>query len=70
MTDRIASFVVVLEGDTREDDAQEIVAALKMVRGVLDVQPVGSDIPLITARAQARGELIARIGKVLNEFYV
>ena len=70
MTDRIASFVVVLERDTREDDTAAIVTALKQVRGVVDVLPVVSDINLVTARAQARGELIARIGKVLDECYV
>ena len=70
MTDRIAGFLVVLERDMREDDAKGLETALRQLRGVVDVQLVASDITLITARAQARGELIAKIGAVLTESWL
>lgn len=68
MTDRIASFVVVLEHDTREDDAAPIATALAQIKGVLEVRPFVSDLHLVTARAQARGELIARLGKAIEDY--
>lgn len=40
MTDRVKGFVVTLDEDMREDDAEQIRAALGMVRGVMDVSPV------------------------------
>lgn len=40
MTDRLKGFVVTLEEDLREDDAQHICDAIAMVKGVLSVRPV------------------------------
>jgi hypothetical protein len=40
MTDRFKGFIVVLDRDVREDDAEAIVTALKMVKGVKAVTPV------------------------------
>lgn len=39
MTDRIKGFVVTLDKDIRIDDVQEIMNAIKMVKGVIDVSP-------------------------------
>lgn len=43
MTKRHTGYVVILETDVREDDAQEIVQALRMIKGVVAVQPVEGD---------------------------
>lgn len=40
MTDRYKGFVVALESDLRDDDAEGIMTALRHVRGVAGVQPV------------------------------
>lgn len=37
MTQRIAGFVVALERDTREDDVEPILSAIRMIRGVRSV---------------------------------
>lgn len=37
MTDRYHSLTVVLERDTREEDAQGLIAAISMLKGVLTV---------------------------------
>lgn len=62
MTDRISSFVVVLDHDVREDDAQSTLNALRMIRGVVSVEPVVSDIQQTIAHARVdmewRGRLI------------
>ncbi|MCY1297955.1 hypothetical protein D9M68_18900 [compost metagenome] len=55
MTDRHAAYIVVLDENIREDDAQAIITALEMVKGVATVQPVvgNSDQQIATARVYA-----------------
>ena len=40
MTDRHAGYVVVLDADMREDDAQVVIGAISMIKGVQEVTPV------------------------------
>ena len=40
MTDRHAGYLVTLDEDLRSDDAEEILTALRMVKGVLAVEPI------------------------------
>lgn len=40
MTSRYAAFTVILSENVREDDAEEIMTALRMVKGVLDIRPI------------------------------
>lgn len=39
MTDRYNAFIVVLERDIREDDADATLTALRRIKGVLSVEP-------------------------------
>ena len=39
MTDRVKGFTVTLEKDTRIDDVEFILNAIKMIKGVLHVKP-------------------------------
>lgn len=39
MTDRFKGFLITLDKEIREDDAQPILEALKMIRGVFQVKP-------------------------------
>ncbi len=39
MTDRFKGFLVTLDEEIREDDAEQILTALKMVKGVFSVKP-------------------------------
>jgi hypothetical protein len=44
MTDRHAGYIVTLTDDIREDDAEEsVLTALRMVKGVISVEPVVAD---------------------------
>jgi hypothetical protein len=44
VTDRHTAYIVTLEDHIRSDDAEEgVLNALRMTRGVLDVQPVVAD---------------------------
>jgi len=40
MTDRHAGYVVILDQNIREDDAEFILNAIRMIKGVADVKPV------------------------------
>jgi hypothetical protein len=46
MTDRHAGYVVTLARDIREDDAEAVIAAISMVKGVVSVKPVVADIEM------------------------
>lgn len=67
MTTRHRGYVVVLERDIREDDAEAVINALKMVRGVIDVKPVESNIDAEISGVRARTEVRQKIYNVLKE---
>ena len=45
MTDRYEGFLVALDRNLRDDDAAHTIAAIRQIRGVLDVRPVVADAP-------------------------
>lgn len=67
MTERVKGFVVTLADDVREDDAQEIITALSMVRGVIDVRPAMVDFDDHINRERIRQDLARRIYAALSE---
>lgn len=66
MTNRHAGYVVILNQGIREDDAENTIDALKMIKGVLTVEPVEVDLSLQISKALARSELER---KVMEVFY-
>jgi len=68
MTDRINAYLVVLEHDLRDDDADVVMQAIGIIRGVLEVRPHKADAESVIARAQARGELLVRIQKAMDDY--
>lgn len=68
MTDRIANLTVVLVHDMRDDDVQEVVKALKMVRGVGRVI-VGEprDLSDYVAQARAKDALQEKMRRLLAD---
>lgn len=40
MTTRFSGFQVTLKADVREDDAEAIINAIRMIKGVADVRPI------------------------------
>lgn len=43
MTDRYKGFLVTLTNNTRSDDAEPILDAIRMIRGVATVKPITAD---------------------------
>ena len=71
MTDRWNGFIVTLDRDIREDDAQPILDALRMVKGVQTVQPSVSSpgaaaIAEMQIRAKIATEMHEAAGKILR----
>jgi hypothetical protein len=67
MTDRYFALTVLLSQETRDDDAEPIIAAIRMIKGVLDVQPQVADVQLYYAQAAARRDLEQRLWQALRE---
>jgi hypothetical protein len=66
MTDRHAGYVITLEENIREDDAEQTIAALKQIKGVLDVCPITADPMLMVAEARVS----TQFQKMLHEWIV
>jgi hypothetical protein len=54
MTDRHSRYIVTLQGDIREADAQAVVTALGMIKGVLSVAPVVANVDFHLASGGSR----------------
>lgn len=66
MTDRHNGYIVVLEKDIREDDAEATIAAIMQIKGVLKVVPQIADVESAIAESRAHRELLDKLFKVLN----
>ena len=66
MTDRHAGYIVTLATDIREDDAEGTLNALRMVRGVISVEPVVSNIEVHIAEERTRIEFVTKIYEFLR----
>lgn len=61
MTDRVNSLTVVLETDTRVDDAQALIQAIRQMRGVIAVSGNVADLSDYVAHQRVRNELWAKV---------
>lgn len=68
MTDRFVAVTVVLEREIREDDAQPILTALSLVKGVQSVHPVVGGIEIDLAQERARWEMLRAIGELVRNW--
>lgn len=66
MTDRFNYLIVGLEKETREDDAEYLINAIKMLNGVLDVKGNVSNPDHWIAQQTVRIELRKKLWDVLN----
>lgn len=66
MTDRYIAFTVTLDERTHAEDAQPIIDAIRMTKGVQDVVPVVANVEALWALETARRELG---GKLLDVLY-
>lgn len=67
MTDRHAGYIVTLADNLRDDDAEPILNALRMISGVLSVEPIVADVDLHIAQSRADAAWQQRILRLLGE---
>ncbi len=65
MTDRYYALTVILEKDMREDDAERMIEAIQMIKGVQNVQPLISNPDIWMAEERAKRELGKKLWQVL-----
>jgi len=65
VTDRINSFVVVLEKDIRDDDFETIRQSVLLMRGVLTVKTNVTTPDDLVAQERAKYDLRRKIGDIL-----
>ena len=66
MSDRLNSLTVVLEKEMKTEDAELIINAIKMIRGVANIIPGKATSEGQIAREMARLDLIEKVYKLLN----
>ena len=67
MTARVKGFTVTLERDTREDDFQQILDAVEMIRGVAHVEPVLVTSEDHMVRTRLKMDITRNILKLIDE---
>ena len=65
MTDRIYALTVTLTEPIREDDAEAIINAIKLIRGVASVTPLVANAELYYATETAKRELRDKLWSIL-----
>jgi hypothetical protein len=67
MTDRYFALTVTLERTIRQDDAEALIKAIKMIKGVAGVVPIVANTETYWARESARRELEKKLLAALRE---
>jgi hypothetical protein len=65
MTDRYTYLTVALDREIRDDDAQPLIDAIKMLKGVMAVEPHIADINMWVAEERARQHLREQLLAIL-----
>lgn len=66
MTDRYNTLTVVLGSDIREDDAEGILIAIRMIKGVLCVEGNVANPGDFMAETRAKREIMGKIHEVFK----
>lgn len=67
MTNRIKGLVITLDQDIREDDIKSTVSAIKMIKGVQDVEFSDASADDVINRSRVKMEIIKKFYKFLEE---
>lgn len=66
MSDRIKALTVILRADMRDDDAEHVISAIQMIKGVSEVTGIVTGIDHYVAVSQAKRELREALWNVLQ----
>jgi hypothetical protein len=66
MTAKFNSLTIVLESDVREDDAQTLINAILMLKGVLSVEGNVSSVADYVAESRVKTEVRNRLFEIIT----
>ena len=66
MTAKFNSLTIVLESDVREDDAQTLINAILMLKGVLSVEGNVSSVTDYVAESRVKTEVRNRLFEIIT----
>ena len=66
MTDRYSGLTVTFRKDIRDDDAEVIITAIRLIKGVLSVDSIPSTTDLLIATNRVKAELRNKLWDVLE----
>lgn len=61
MTERTAGYAVTLAEDLDDEAAQQVLDALRMIKGVLSVEPIAADFNVHVGTERARSEMRGKL---------
>jgi hypothetical protein len=67
VTTRHSGYQIILADDVRDDDAEQLIAALYMIKGVIRVIPIEADYEAILAMARRDDEWRQALLNLLQE---
>jgi len=67
MTDRVKGFTVTLKEDIREDDFQDVIKAVELIKGVIHVEPLLVTVDDHVVKQRIKLKMIQKILKMLND---
>lgn len=67
MTHRHSGYLVTLQSDLREDDAEKTISALEMITGVISVAPVLADLQTAVGKSRSDHEWQDKIMDLLKK---
>ena len=67
MTTRYSALTVILDRDIREDDAEPLMAAIRMLKGVIRVEGYVADLDERIAECRIKSELRQQIYELLHD---
>lgn len=65
MTNRFNALTVVLDKEIREDDAEHLIGAIRMLKGVLSVSGNVTDVGVHIAYEKAKREISDKLWEVI-----
>jgi len=69
MTDRLKGLIVTFESSIREDDAEAIINAIKMVKGVASVTPSVDNVDDMINRQRVKNDLRTKFYELWQQLF-
>lgn len=67
MSDKHSGYIVVLDTDVSEEYSAKIIDAIRMIKGVLDIEPVVTDFNTHAALVRASSKMRDKVLRLYEE---